>query len=59
MILSKRNYGLFFQSIRGIYEANGIKGFYKGLTPSILRQIPGSSAFFYTYEYILKVFKNK
>lgn len=54
MILSKRNYGLFFQSIKGIKEANGIKGFYKGLTPSLLRQIPGSSAFFYTYEYILK-----
>jgi hypothetical protein len=57
VIITDKNYGLFFNSVRVIYSSNGIKGFYQGVIPTILRQLPGSSTFFYTYEYILKLFK--
>lgn len=56
MIISQNRHGLFFNSVKTIYTASGFRGFYRGLTPSLLRQIPGSSLFFYTYEYTLKMF---
>jgi hypothetical protein len=57
VIITDKNYGLFFNSIKVIHSSNGFKGFYQGIIPTILRQLPGSSTFFYTYEYILKLFK--
>jgi solute carrier family 25 folate transporter 32 len=56
MIIADKEYGLFLSTIKVLYISNGIKGFYKGLAPSVLRQIPGSSVFFYVYEYTLKQF---
>lgn len=58
MIVARKEYGLFYQAAVIIYKNNDIRGFYKGLAPTILRQIPSSSLFFYTYEYTLKCFDN-
>jgi hypothetical protein len=56
-IITDKNYGLFLNTIKLIKETNGTRGFYQGILPTVLRQIPASSSFFYTYEYILKLFK--
>ena len=47
-------YGNFLKTANLIYGHTGFLGFYKGLTPLLIRQVPGSSVFFYTYEYSLK-----
>lgn len=54
-IIAKNEYGYFWNTVKIIYTSTGLKGFYKGLSPLLLRQIPGSSVFFYTYEYSLKI----
>jgi hypothetical protein len=53
------NYGNFINTTKTIYSLSGYKGFYQGLSPLLIRQIPGSSAFFYTYEFTLKFFTSK
>lgn len=55
-IITNKRYGLIHHTIKTIYNTQGLLGFYNGLAPSLLRQIPGSSIFFYTYEYTLKLF---
>lgn len=52
-------YGNFLNTTKTIYSLSGYRGFYKGLSPLLIRQIPGSSAFFYTYEFTLKFLNNK
>ena len=59
MIISNEEYGRFLNTVKTLYSNNGIRGFYRGLMPSVFRQIPGSSVFFYMYEYTLKKFKIK
>lgn len=58
LIMSNNTYGKFLETIKIIHRQSGIFGFYKGLFPLLVRQIPGSSAFFYTYEYTLKYLNN-
>jgi len=41
-----------YNSIINIYRINGLKGFYRGLSTSIIRTIPVSCTCFYTYEII-------
>jgi len=53
------NYGNFVNTTKTIYSLAGYQGFYKGLSPLLIRQIPGSSAFFYTYELTLKFLNSK
>ena len=36
-----------------IYKNEGIKGFYKGLTPSVIKIFPTSGLFFLVYELTL------
>jgi solute carrier family 25 folate transporter 32 len=57
MLVSSNEYGMFINTARIVYNMSGPKGFYKGLSATILRQLPGSSLFFYTYEYTLNLFK--
>ena len=40
--------------IKKIYQIEGIKGYYKGLTPSLMRGAPSSSLFFFFYEFFKK-----
>ena len=42
--------------IRKIYKYEGIAGFYKGLTPNVLKIFPSSGLFFLAYEYTLQMF---
>lgn len=53
-IYTNLNYGNFRNSAKIIFNSSGFSGFYKGMTPLLIRQIPSSSAFFYTYEFSLK-----
>jgi solute carrier family 25 folate transporter 32 len=56
-LLSKNEHSLFYNSVKLIYSQNGIRTFYNGISPMLMRQVPGSSLFFYTYEYMLKLFQ--
>jgi hypothetical protein len=56
-IIANKRYGLIHHSVMTIYKTQGVIGFYNGLSLSLIRQVPGSSIFFYTYEYTLKLFK--
>eukprot|EP00906_Rhabdomonas_costata_P006790 RCo009846 len=42
--------------VRTIYRANGIRGFYNGLTPCVARAFPANAALFYTVETTKTVF---
>jgi len=57
-IYTNLKYGNFINTTKTIYSISGYKGFYRGLTPLLIRQIPGSSVFFYTYESSLKILNN-
>jgi solute carrier family 25 carnitine/acylcarnitine transporter 20/29 len=43
------------QGIKHIYRTRGLKGFYRGLTPTLVRAFPESAATFVAYEMILKL----
>jgi hypothetical protein len=53
-ITSKKDYRTFITACRNVYETAGIRGYYQGVMPSLLRHIPSSALFFYTYECVLK-----
>jgi hypothetical protein len=40
-----------------IYKYEGIKGFYKGLTPNLIKVFPTSGIFFIAYEITLSYLK--
>ncbi|XP_044754059.1 mitochondrial basic amino acids transporter-like [Coccinella septempunctata] len=43
--------------IKGIYEADGIRGLYRGLNMTIAREVPSFAAYFVTYEYLTRSHK--
>ena len=53
-IYTNQEYGNFLKTTKTIFNLSGMQGFYKGLVPLLIRQVPGSSIFFYTYEFSLK-----
>ena len=53
-ITSKKDYRTFITACSTIYRNFGIRGYYYGVTPLLVRHIPSSALFFYTYEYMLK-----
>jgi len=56
-IIANKHYGFINHTIITIYKTQGLFGFYNGLSLSLIRQVPGSSIFFYTYEFSLKLLK--
>jgi len=54
-IAPKWSYRNFISTILLIYQHESIKGFYKGLLPTLMRQIPTSLLFFYGYEYFREI----
>ncbi|KXJ15808.1 mitochondrial carnitine/acylcarnitine carrier protein [Exaiptasia diaphana] len=40
--------------VRQIYRQNGIRGVYKGVCATLLRDVPATAAYFTSYEYLLK-----
>lgn len=51
-------YNGMIDTLQKIYKYEGIKGFYKGATPSIMKIFPTSGIFFLTYEFVLAKLKN-
>ena len=45
----------FIKTSIQIYNNIGFRGFYQGITPLLIRQIPSSAIFFYTYESTLNI----
>lgn len=45
--------------VKKTYRNEGVRAFYKGLTPTLIRQYPASGLFFYTYESVLKALEPK
>jgi hypothetical protein len=58
-ITSNNNYKTFYSTCVSIFNSAGIRGYYQGVTPLVLRQIPSSAMFFYTFEYMLKILNKK
>lgn len=46
-------YNGIIDCVRKIYVNEGVRGFYKGLTPNMLRIFPSSGIFFLVYESVL------
>ena len=46
-------------TFRKIYTNEGIAGFYKGLTPNIMKIFPSSGIFFLVYELTLNVLNSE
>lgn len=40
-----------------IYSTHGLKGFFKGLTPTMMRAFPANAATFLGYEFVMSSFK--
>ena len=40
----------FFSTFRDIYRASGLRGLYRGLTPTLMRAMPANAAVFLVYE---------
>lgn len=47
------------QASRIIYQKAGLKGFFKGFTPTMIRAFPANAATFLGYEIVMTAFKNK
>jgi len=58
-IVSNYKYGSFISTITIIYKNESIKGFYKGIVPSLIRHIPNSLLFFYSYEHMKQTLNSK
>lgn len=54
-IIENSKYKNVFDVAEKIYKKEGFKGFYKGLTPSLIRSTPSNAIFFFFYE----LFKTK
>ena len=44
---------------RRIWRADGVRGFYRGLGPGVLRVMPQSAIVFMAYERILRLFEER
>ena len=51
--------GSIVQVARGVYGELGVRGFYNGLTPALLRAFPSTAALLATYEYTSYYLKQK
>lgn len=47
------------QAAHKIYQTSGLRGFFKGFTPTMIRAFPANAATFLGYELIMSSFKNK
>ncbi|KAF7796397.1 hypothetical protein EIP86_007574 [Pleurotus ostreatoroseus] len=45
----------FAGTVRTIYAAAGVRGFFAGLSPSLLRAFPSNACAFYVYEGLLRL----
>lgn len=52
--LSTPKYNLMREAAKSIYENHGISGFYRGLSPCLLRALPVNAAIFGGFEFMMK-----
>ena len=38
-------------------NAEGLRGFYKGFLPGLLRDVPGTGAYFWTFQKLKKIYE--
>lgn len=50
-------YSSSFDIVTKVWAMEGIRGYYKGVTASILKGVPSKGIYFYCYEYIKIVLK--
>jgi solute carrier family 25 (mitochondrial carnitine/acylcarnitine transporter), member 20/29 len=56
MAASLTAHRLSFKAVaRRTYREDGLKGFYRGMTPTVLRAFPTNAAAYFTYELIMKI----
>ena len=49
-------YNHLWQTVRGIWRADGVRGFYSGLMPHLMRVIPSSGLTLIVYETLMRAF---
>lgn len=54
---SERKYKGWLDCAKKINQSQGIKGFFRGFTPCIIRSFPANAACFWAYEQSKKLFK--
>ncbi|XP_067943458.1 mitochondrial basic amino acids transporter-like [Watersipora subatra] len=54
--INKKVYTSALDCGRKIYQAEGIRGIYRGLTATTLRELPAFGVYFATYEYLCRLF---
>lgn len=50
--------GTFTGTIKRIYSSSGIRGFYRGIFPCLIRSVPANAVAFFGYETTVNYFKN-
>ena len=56
---SKRIYASAFDCLQKIYQAEGIRGVYRGMGATTVRELPAFGVYFVTYEYLCRQFTPK
>lgn len=51
--MSNDNIGAF-QCLKRVHQTEGLRGLFRGLNITIVREIPGFAAYFFTYEYLTR-----
>jgi len=54
-VRSERKYANYMDAVRKIHKADGIKGFFKGFTPCMIRSFPANAVCFLAYEQARKI----
>ena len=54
--VSKRTYNNIVDCLKKIYRAEGIRGLYRGMGVTVIREVPAYGIYFTTYEYFCRLF---
>lgn len=46
------------ETVKCLFRESGFRGFFKGLTPTMIRAFPANAATFLGYEFVMKLFKD-
>ena len=49
-------YDGFLDCVRKTYHYEGVRAFYKGLTPNLIRMFPQSGLFFLVYDWVQRLY---
>ena len=51
-------YNGFIDCVKKTYRVEGVRAFYKGLTPNLIRMFPQSGLFFLVYDWVQRMYDN-